>query len=263
MYLKRYLTPLFTFTLLLSIATTSPLISFADDVNEDDAIEGSAFDSMEDLVSEFDEELNDSDLEQAIQAESAQNTETEPEPEPEPAPEPEAIPSVEVQTDEAQVQVQDGQVNVQTETAEVSTTTTTAAVVVDNSKTASNSKVNALLILKAKQTVKIWINKRYRGIVKAGKAKPFPVRAGQVVVTAKANNQVRRFVKQLKAKTKTTAQIDMSSSKRARVSKATKKRIMKKQTKKAVKNQVKKAVKKRAKKNAKKRVKKAIKKSRK
>ena len=252
MYLKRYLTPLCTFTLLLSFATTSPLISFADDVNEDDTIEGSAFDSMEDLVSEFDEELNDSDLEQAIQVESTQNAE------PEPEPEPEVSPSVEVQTDEAQVQVQDGQVNVQTEAAEVSTTTT-----VDTSKTTPKSKVNALLILKAKQTVKIWINKRYRGVVKAGKAKPFPVRAGQVIVTAKASNKVRRFVKQLKAKTKTTAQIDMSSSKRARVRKATKKRIMKKQVKKAVRRNAKKRVKKRAKKGAKKRVKKAIKKSRK
>nr|ADI18887.1 hypothetical protein [uncultured delta proteobacterium HF0010_08B07] len=236
MSLTTSLKNLFFISSLLSFCLLTPLVVFGDELNEDQNIEGSAFDSMEDLVGEFDEELNDSDLEQAIKAESDESTE-----EPEPSPSTDGKTErteVQVENDQAQVKVEEAkQVKAQSEDAQVST----AAANKD-----TKVKANALLVLKSKQDVKIWINKRYRGVIGAGKSRVFPVRAGRVVVTAKAKRKVRRYVKQVQAKTKTTAIIDLSTSKRARVRKGAKRTVkqrVRKATKKAIKKATKKSVK--------------------
>ena len=220
-------------TLLLGAIFFLPTSIFAQELNEDQTVEGSAFDSMEDLVSEFDEELNESDLEQAIQADSDEKTE---EPEQKSAPQNES--ETEREMNEAnQVQNGDNPAEEQVEaTSEVTKTVVSKA----------KAKFNALLVLKSKQRVKIRINKRYRGMMAAGTTRAFPVRAGKVVVTAKTKNKVRRYVKQIKAKTKTTAIIDLSGSKRARVKKNGKrfvKQRVKKKAKKAIKRATKQSVK--------------------
>ena len=221
--------------MLLSVFLFLPTSIFADELNEDQAIEGSAFDSMEDLVSEFDEELNETDLEQAIEADSDKKTEE---------PEPNSEPQVESEAESAPTQ--ETQVPAETDNSPEQVKTTSEVTKTTVSKTRPKAKFNALLVLKSKQRVKIRINKRYRGMIAAGKTRAFPVRAGKVVVTAKTKNKVRRYVKQIKAKTKTTAIIDLSSSKRARVKKNGKrvvKQRVKKTTKKAIKRATKKSVK--------------------
>ena len=120
MSVKASLKNLFFITSLLNLCLLTPLAVYADELNEDQNIEGSAFDSMEDLVSEFDEELNDSDLEQAIKAESLESAE-----EPEPSPSSEANTErteSQAEAEQTQVQVEEKQVKVKSNTTQVTTT---------------------------------------------------------------------------------------------------------------------------------------------
>ena len=68
---KKSLNPLLI--LLSFLLTCSPLITFADD-----SVEGSALDSMEDLVSDLDEDLSEADLATALAAEKQEAEPEEP-----------------------------------------------------------------------------------------------------------------------------------------------------------------------------------------
>ncbi|MAD61337.1 MAG: hypothetical protein CMH49_07490, partial [Myxococcales bacterium] len=147
-------------TLLLGAFFFLPASIFAQELNEAQTIEGSAFDSMEDLVSEFDEELDENDLEQAIQADSDEEAEE---------PKPNSEPQIGSKAENTTTQEDQVPINTDNSTEQVKKTSEVAKTKV--SKTRPKAKFNALLILKSKQRVKIRINKRYRGIIAAGKTR--------------------------------------------------------------------------------------------
>lgn len=187
--------------ILLSVLLTSiPLMTFADNT-----VEGSALDSMEDLVSDLDEELSDDDLAHALAEEDQPATE-----EPEPVPK--------QQSDQAA-----SEVKATTQAAANANAKNTADAVVAKPK--AKTKPNALLILHTDQVAKVWINGRYRGRVTPKKAKPIPVRSGRIVITAKAQNgNARRLVKRMRPKSKVTATIKLGAKKRSKTRKNVKKR---------------------------------------
>ena len=131
------------------------------------SIEESALDSMDELVSDLEEDLSDSDLEQAVQADAPQAEE----------------PS-------------------ETE-AEPAATDAEAAVKPAKKPGAKRAKPNAIITLRADQDAKVWINGRYRGKLKAKKKRAFPIKAGRIKISAKSKSGVvRRFVKRVKPKSR-------------------------------------------------------------
>ena len=172
--------------LLFSLSIGSGVISssYAQDLNDE-----SALDSMEDLVSD----LDDTELQAAIAEESVAQDEPEPEPEPTPEVIVEATPEVSADA---------------TPTVSPNESVKTTELVKPSGSNGGRIKPNALLILKTDRKAKVWINGKYRGRLTGKKARRFPVRAGETVVTAKGVNGVTRRIKRsIKAKSRVRANI--------------------------------------------------------
>ena len=166
------------------------LLAFPLCTNAQDLEDGSALDSMEDLIGD----LSDDELASAIAEEK------EPEPSQEPEPEPQAA-AEEMSTAVKPVANADVQATAQPE----------ASAKPSSAVKPNPGKPNALLVLTADRKAKVWVNGRYRGRVSPKKRRRFPVRAGRVVVTAKGDNgQTRRIVKKIKAKSRLKAHIRLS-----------------------------------------------------
>ena len=231
----RYITDRFTFIFGLFLSCTLLLSSSWAD--EEEPAEGSALDSIEELVDDLEEDkLTDDDLTAAIKAEEAQN------PDPESGADeakPDAEPKPRTKSTSAP------------EKAKITTSSIDASATTVSAKpTLVRRKPDALLVLKADRIAQVWINGRYRGKVASHKARSFPVKSGRVIVKLKdKKGNMRRFARKIRPKSRVKASVNLNT-----------KRVRSKGRKKALKKNIRKTVKKSVRKSAKKTMRKAVRK---